>query len=363
MSDVMPAIINDICRPIHQLHQPFKRRDNMLRIYSCRASVSLISFFSQFSEHCNRVEPSLRKWKYISFVLQQNDSLLCGLKRQLPDLSLLQSFSFFRFHGNPFKGFHGPDNAQCRIVDHRLRNKPPAYCFHQFFTKVLGVCHFNRLACQRSCDCILHAPGKIADEESLKSPLLLQDIMKQISVMSAHHTIVGVIGTHHSSCMISADTFLKMTQEYFPFCPEAVAAYIHAEALVFHLIEGEMFQTGDDADALNTSDHSATHLSEQKVIFPVRFLRPSPSRVIEEINTDPAKEIGSELLRLLRNRHPDFLLQVRIESGCPNHRNRETGGFPPAADNTSRSVTESDLRHMEPVIASRRVGLFIIMFR
>src|SRR5262249_20735210 len=160
-----------------------------------------------------------------------------------------------------------------------------------------------------------------------------------------------VIRAHDTACP-SIDTIFEMWQIDFAQ-GTLIAGDIDLETCVLLVVERVVFHAGNHIVLLHTLHKCGPHVSHMERVFSIRLLPPTTSRVAQQIDTDPPKEITTQGANLLANgfAHPAF--EVNIEASPPLHGYRETGAM--TRNDPTRTITEHQRGNAEPFISACRI--------
>jgi len=184
-----------------------------------------------------------------------------------------------------------PDNTKNCLIDHFFFYDAFSDCIHQLLSVIVRIGHLNILSSICGRRCLIHAPVKIGQGESIKLPLPFQHIPDQVSVMTTDRTLITIVRSHDGTCTC-INTLLKLRQKDLSFCT-LVTGNIHLKPCILHRIKRKVLDAGNDAPLLPPAYHSRAHVPCQAWVFPIRFLNPSPARMIREIHADSPKQVTS----------------------------------------------------------------------
>ena len=220
--------------------------------------------------------------------------------------------------------------------------------------------HLNiKTACGR-CNGIFHSPYKITDCKSVKIPLIPKHLSEQIFIFPTHRSLIPIVSTHHRTCS-GINTLFEMIQKNLSFCP-FITFDRHFKSCIFHRIKGKMFDTGDHAILLYSTDQCTSHPTKKIRIFSIYLLRTSPARMIGQIHAYPTKKICTNIQNFLCNGAPDLFFQFRIK-GCTSHaRYRKTCCFFTSTHNTSCSICKEHCRYVFLFYTTCTIWMFIIVY-
>lgn len=94
---------------------------------------------------------------------------------------------------------------------------------------------------------------------------------------------------------------------------------VDREAGVLHGIAGEVFHARHGM-ALDPPHQGRPEFTHMEGIFAVGFLRSTPGGVSQDIDADPAEEVGSDRPELLPDGLADALFEIEVPGGPPGHR-------------------------------------------
>ena len=112
-----------------------------------------------------------------------------------------------------------------------------------------------------------------------------------------------------------------------------------------------MLGAGHHVVALHALDQRGRHLAEQVRVFAVGLLGPAPARMPQDVDADPAVEVGALGPKLLADGvgHPPF--EGAVPGGAPGHGHRERGRV--VEDDAAGAVGEEEGRDPQPHVPPR----------
>src|SRR5262249_12465623 len=117
---------------------------------------------------------------------------------------------------------------------------------------------------------------------------------------------------------------------------------IDFEARVLLIVERVVFHTSNHVVLLHALHQCGTHASHVEGVFPIRFLPSASSRLAQQIDADPPKEIAIQGANFLADGFPHPTFEVDIKASTTLHGDRETGGM--VGNNPTGTVTELQCR-------------------
>ena len=125
--------------------------------------------------------------------------------------------------------------------------------FHQLISeKPCRPRHFEvKSAISGGCRAVYRKP--VGHDESLESPLFLEDIVQQPVIFRGIGAVYPVIGAHHRPASGFPDRFFERREVYFPDSALLdLGAYRHT--LEFRVVQGEMLDAGTHPLTLDAID-------------------------------------------------------------------------------------------------------------
>ena len=351
---IAPIVINDLCLPLQCFLEPLEWGDHIRRASVRRSTVASVWHSGEFADH--RQLLYFFQWQQCVLVLQQND---CLFRRLTGDLAVRFAANYIQRIFLRVTALSKTDllaqHAQRSIID------PLDWHFsalHQAF-EVLPVNHveghLDILSGQRGFPGIAHAEDEVGHHKALEAPLLLENLGEQHVVLPAPLAIDAVIGAHDRSNaffhgaleMAQVDLVERARRD----------GHIHAEAGVFHRIQGVMLGAGHHV-LLHAAHQSSPKFAQVHGIFAVGFLCAPPGRMSQQVDTYAAEEIPTHRAQFAPNyiAHPFF--QLRVKGGSTAHGNREGGAA--IHDHPTRAIRETYARDAQTRHRSGNPGMVCV---
>ena len=325
------------------LLDPFQRSDDVGRGDLARAFVAGILDGRQTSEN-RQGSGALRKRQDL-VVLQKDGGFLCRFEG---DSDVL--FARVQIGGIVFERIfarcdrvQGFENATARAVDHYGFDRSVFNPRHQLGPEVHG---FRVLDIEPGCCTVgmvdTHHP--VGMDKSGEAPLRAQNIGQQHTVLAAIFAVHLVVGAHDAEAA-RIQSALEMRQVNL-VQGTLVDPHVHLEARVFHGVQREVFDAGDDIVRLDSGCQSRAHFAEEKRVFSIGFLRASPRGVAQQIDADRAREVAAIGAGFLAHDFADPQFEIGIESRTARHRAGKAGRLPPR--DPPRPIGEVERRNAQP---------------
>ncbi len=171
---------------------------------------------------------------------------------------------------------------------------------------------------------VVRPDDPIGLHETLKAPLVLEDVLQQWRGEVAVEAVDLVVRAHHRRDVRVLHGAAEV-REVDLAQRALVDGHVHHVPGVFDAVRREVLGAGEHSLRLHALDERHAHRAQMSDVFGVGLLRAPPERVAKDVDRRREEHVGAGRALFTRHRRTHAALEPHVEGRATHHRDGERG--------------------------------------